>query len=227
MEAKLETELQLLKLTRSKTTSVMDKGNREKITRHKEALRKIVATIEDVKLENEKGNLEAGESLDDVKEWGKAIDETIDEVDMEVGDLTHVLEEAGAKELSKKREEEDTFLAKKREDELRIEKLKLEQKSKMPSPDQSTAKSPSKGNVKMPKLVITKYVGTYEKWLLFWNKFKAEIDSADIPPVTKFAHLKELLESNVCESIDGLQFTTEGYERAKNILKSNYGKVSE
>ena len=68
MEAKLETELQLLKLTRSKTTSVVDKGNGEKITRHKEALRKIVATIEDIKLEIEKGKLEEGESLDDVKE---------------------------------------------------------------------------------------------------------------------------------------------------------------
>lgn len=185
-----------------------------------------MATIEDVKLEIEKGKLGAGENLD-VKEWGKAIDETIDEVDMEVGDLTRVLEEAGAKELSKKREEEEAFLAKKHEDELRFEKLKLKQKSKMQSPDQSTAKSPSKGNVKMPKLVITKYDGTYEKWLSFWNKFEAEIDSADIPPVTKFAHLKELLESNVCESIDGLPFTTEGYERAKNILKSNYGKASE
>ena len=97
----------------------------------------------------------------------------------------------------------------------------------MQSPDQPAGKPLSKGNVKMPKLVITKYDGTYEKWLSFWNKFKAEIDAADIPPVTKFAHLKELLESDVCESIDGLPFSPEGYERAKNILKSNYGKTSE
>ena len=45
--------------------------------------------------------------------------------------------------------------------------------------------------------------------------------------MTKFSHLKELLEPYVCEAIDGLPFTTEGYERAKNILKSNYGKTSE
>lgn len=97
----------------------------------------------------------------------------------------------------------------------------------MQSPNQPAEKPLSKGNVKMPKLVITKYDGTYEKWLSFWNKFKAEIDAADIPPVTKFAHLKELLESDVCESINGLPFSPEGYERAKNILKSNYGKTSE
>ena len=59
----------------------------------------------------------------------------------------------------------------------------------MQSLDQATAKSPSKGNVKM--LVITKYDGTYGKWFSFGNKFEAEIDATDIPPVTKFAHLKE------------------------------------
>lgn len=79
----------------------------------------------------------------------------------------------------------------------------------------------------MPKLVITKYGGTYEKRLSFWNKFEAEIDLFDIPAVTKFAHLKQLLESNVCESIDSLPVNSEGYEHAKNILKSNYGKTSE
>ena len=45
--------------------------------------------------------------------------------------------------------------------------------------------------------------------------------------VTKFAYLKELLEPKVRQGIDGLQFTTEGNERAKNILKTEYGKVSE
>ena len=45
--------------------------------------------------------------------------------------------------------------------------------------------------------------------------------------MTKFSYLKESLEPHVCEAIDGLPFTTEGYESAKNILKSNYGKTSE
>ena len=39
--------------------------------------------------------------------------------------------------------------------------------------------------------------------------------------------LKELLQLQVRADIDGLPFSTEGYERAKNILKSEYGKTSE
>ena len=45
--------------------------------------------------------------------------------------------------------------------------------------------------------------------------------------MTKFAYLKELVLPKVRADIDGLPFTTEGYERAKNILKSKYGKTSE
>ena len=217
MEAKLkalDAELQLLALTRGKTDTVVEKGSNEKIARHRKALRKIVANIEDLNLDLKKGKLEAAESIEDVKAWGAKIEQTIDEVDLQVADLTRCLEEVETKEKNQKREEEEAILAKKREEELQFEKLKFEQKSKLQSLNQSTAKPPSNGNVKMPKLVITKHDGTYEKWLSFWNKFEAEIDAADIPPVTKSAHLKELLESDVCELIDGLPFSSEGYERA-------------
>ena len=112
------------------------------------------------------------------------------------------------------------------EEKLEIEKLKLEQKAKIQQTEQAVAKPPSKSNVIMPKLIITKYNNTYEKWLSFWNKIEAEIDSSDLPVVTKFAHPKELLESNVCKSINSLPFASEGYQHAKNILTSNHGKIS-
>ena len=80
---------------------------------------------------------------------------------------------------------------------------------------------------KLPKLSITKFDGSFENWLSFWNKFTAEIDSKDLPSITKFAYLKELIDTKVRADIEGLPFNSEGYERAKNILKSEYGKTSE
>lgn len=73
------------------------------------------------------------------------------------------------------------MLDRQREEELEFEKLKLEQKAKIQQTEQAAAKPASKSNVKMPKLIITKYDGTYEKWLSFWNKFEAEIESSDLP----------------------------------------------
>ena len=85
-----------------------------------------MANIEDLKLGIEKGKLEAAESIEDVKEWEAIIEQTLDEVDSQVTELTRYLGEVGTKEIKKKREEEKAFLAKKRED-----KLKFEKKSKM------------------------------------------------------------------------------------------------
>ena len=64
-------------------------------------------------------------------------------------------------------------------------------------------------------------------WPRFWNQLEAEIDRSDVPGLTKFSYLKELVEPNVRTLIDGLPFSMEGYERAKTILKSKYGKKSE
>jgi len=59
------------------------------------------------------------------------------------------------------------------------------------------------------------------------NSKRPQIDKADLPAVTKFAYLKELVEPRVKRGIDGLPVSPEGYERAKNILKANYEKTSE
>ena len=45
--------------------------------------------------------------------------------------------------------------------------------------------------------------------------------------VTKFAYLQELLEPKARVDIDGLPLNTEGYEKAKIIIKEEYGKTSE
>ena len=45
--------------------------------------------------------------------------------------------------------------------------------------------------------------------------------------MTKYSYLKELVDPKIRKEIDGLPFSSEGYERAKNILKRKYGKPSE
>ena len=45
-------------------------------------------------------------------------------------------------------------------------------------------------------------------------------------PVTKFSYLNEVVDTEVRSVIDGLPFSTEGYERTKNILKTKYGDTS-
>ena len=119
---------------------------------------------------------------------------------------------------NEERETKETLLARQREEQLKFVTQQLEQKAEFPK---EKAGSPSKQNVKLPKLVITKYNGALENWLAFWNKFEADIDKTDLHAVTKFAYLKELVEPRVRKGINGLPFISEGYECAKNILQTN------
>ena len=225
----IDTERQLLKLTRSKTKAILEKGNLDKIIRHKEALGKIVKELEELKIQGEKDKLQDGEAIEDVQKWGVDIEGEIDETDCEISHLNQYLTEAEARTENEKREKEKILLKQQRDEELYFEKCKLEQMASLGSVSVKSTKAEQAkvSSVKIPKLVITKYDGTFERWLSFWNKFEAEIDNTDLPAVTKFSYLKELLEPHVCDEIDGLPFTIEGYTRAKNILKTNHGNTSE
>ena len=122
-----------------------------------------------------------------------------------------------------------------REQQLAFEREKLEMKLEYEKKSEEF-KSRKKGkglpgdsglHAKLPKLSLTTFDGSFDQWLSFWNKFSAEIDATYLPAVTKFAYLKELLVTKVRADIDGLPFNSEGYERAKTILKAEYGKTSE
>ena len=86
-QKKLETELQLIALTRSKTAAIVDKCSLDKILCHKEVLKKIVNTIEDLNVDIAKPKLEAREIIENVQEWGATIEQRTDEADLEISDL--------------------------------------------------------------------------------------------------------------------------------------------
>ena len=172
-----------------------------------------------------------GVTLDEVTGWSSEIEGKLASVDESVVLAGKRLVEI-KKEASLAAEEvEEATLHKKRKEQLEFERAQLELKlvyDKKAAEVNKTQNAPSKPEgAKLPKLTITKFNGTYEGWLPFWNKFTAEVDSADLAPVSKFAYLKELVEPKVRVSIDGLPFTTEGYAGAKNILQTEYGKQSE
>ena len=94
-------------------------------------------------------------------------------------------------------------------------------------PTNSSNKSIGALEAKLPKLVITKFDGSYQDWPRFWGQFIETIDKTGVASITKFAYLRELLGSKAKKSVEALPFTNEGYNRAKSILEDRYGKESE
>ena len=205
-QGKLEVKLKLLKLTCGKTKAVIENGNVDKIRRQKELIEGVVKAVELLKLGFEEAQLEKGKSVEEIQEWGQEIEAQIALADEEMEILSKRL-----KDIANHEENE-----------------RLEMRAKFNDVKENATKlANEKPRVKLPKLQITAFDGKLENWLGFWNKFEAEVDTINMPTVTKFAYLKEMVEPKVLFAIDGLPFSTEGYERAKNILKTTYGKTSE
>ena len=80
---------------------------------------------------------------------------------------------------------------------------------------------------KLPKLVITKFNGTFTDWNRFWGQFTESIDKSSLPAITKFSYLRELLDDKVRKAVEALPYSAEGYNRAVAILKEWYGKERE
>jgi hypothetical protein len=80
---------------------------------------------------------------------------------------------------------------------------------------------------KLPKLVISKFEGSFTDWNRFWGQFNESIEKSGIANVVKFSYLKEPLGEKVRRDVESLPFTSEGYNRAKAILREKYGKENE
>ena len=193
--------------------------------------------IQTLKQQIEEAKFTKGESEENVGNWGKSVEARIEEVDSKVTSLTELMADLELREKAKQQEEEYKLVNTTRQEQLEFERkqyeLKLEFEAKIDGlKSKSTVTSLIEGTgtmsaAKLPKLVITKFNGTHQDWLRFWNQFEAEVDKAQVSPITKFSYLKELVDPKVRNAIDGLPFSIEGYERAKTILKSKYGKPCE
>ncbi|XP_061721224.1 uncharacterized protein LOC133528000 [Cydia pomonella] len=99
--------------------------------------------------------------------------------------------------------------------------------------DQITLKSnatekPPEANAscRLPKLQLPVYSGDVLFWCEFWDSFKSNIDSRNLPDVDKLSYLKASVTGDAKKAIDGLSTTNANYRIAISILKERFGKTS-
>ena len=88
----------------------------------------------------------------------------------------------------------------------------------------SSASSPGKTQIKLPKLELKKFNGDHSKWISFWDTFEASVHkNENLSPIDKFNYLISLLERSAAEAISGLTLTASNYHEAIEILKGRFG----
>ena len=204
-ESTLKTKLKQLERTEEKTDEVLKNGKRSAIERQLSNLKELLTEVDHARSALEALKIEAQISEGDITEWSNAISAKIEEAD---GHIENLKLEAEKQE----REEKMQFEIK-----LHEIKLKLQEDLQLKAETQTAQKpsvetSASTGEAKLPKLVITRFNGTYADWPRFWGQYSETIDKSNVPPVTKFAYLRELLDARVRKTVEALPHSAEDLE---------------
>ena len=185
-----------------------------------------VGEVHETKVKIQELKFENGEETENIEAWNSKLEDELFKVEAHIAEIDNTLKRIDAKEEIEARTRQLRY-----EEELKLEQAKLEQKLKYEKKMDESRKSSEHGSAtkttKLPKLVISKFNGNFTDWTRFWEQYQAGIGVSDIQPSLNFSYLKELLEPKVRALVEGLPLTGEGFERAKNILKTKYGKQSD
>ncbi|XP_028414003.1 uncharacterized protein LOC114536864 [Dendronephthya gigantea] len=221
----LDTKLTQLKITVERTNNILDSGKRVTIKRHLETIQAIAKDANQCKNIVEATKIAEKAELSEISEWSNEIDAKLEAADATVAELEEWLAKNEQAQKLVAQEEQFRF-----EMELHEKRLKMQAelaKISKPRPEIQECENITQKMAKLPKLVISKFEGSFMDWPRFWGQFTEAIDKSSIAPISKFTYLCELLAPKVKRCVEALPFTPEGYNRAKAVLQDKYGKEPE
>jgi hypothetical protein len=229
----LETKLTLLKINVKRTGDILQGEQPDAIERHCKALKAVVAAVDDCRRAVEEQKIIAKESLEGINEWNIEINAKLAEADNDVKRMKEWFESRQREQETREREEQikhETKLHETRmkfQTELKIAKSQQNEQGEAETKASYASETTTGIQARLPKLEIAEFDGSYMDWLRFWGQFEEIVDKTNVASTSKLAYLRGLLCKKVRKGIEALPFTAEGYNRAKSILKSTYGKESE
>lgn len=222
----LNTKLQMLEFTNVSVREALERRRVTSMERKIKVLQDKIGEIQELETKIQEAKIENGEDTGNIREWSNKIESDISKYEASVAELNALIKDIQRNESEQLKREEEDLASKLRhqkfEEEMKFEEAKLQQKLSYEKKSLEGSKNEEKDaklHTKLPKLIITKFKGAQTDWVRFWGQFQTGIDGTNIPPVTKLSYLKEFLDPKVRVCIDGLPFTTDGYERAKNHFK--------
>ena len=158
-ESALKTKLKQLEKAEEKTNQVLKGGKQTTIQRQLMNLKELVTEADNARRVVEALKIEAKVSDGEVSEWNDAIRAKIEEADSHIETLEEWLAKRKMEAENQEREEKMQF-------EIKLHKMKLKLQEDLQA---KAGNQTSVGEAKLPKLVITKFNGTYADWPRFWD----------------------------------------------------------
>ena len=203
-------DIREIKVTSKRTDEILDRLN------------ELVLKTQELKLEKE-------HTQRSVRQWRKDIKSQYAPLVKKRGKLVKVIEEtekqaetrkldlqyANEEKLRQEVQQQERQLW---EERLQAELVMTERKLEMERAAQTT-------KAKLPKLKITPFEGASTDWIRFENMFLTQVDRQPISDEEKFGYLLEMVSPKVRSKISNIKPSSEGYKRAWDRLKNEYGQT--
>ena len=204
---------------------------KKKLIEKTEKNHEIKELLREVKITPEKVEQETETAISEIEERAEVFEDAIDELDLK---LIKIQAEARRRAREEEMALERAYEQDKMDHEYRQQEKEERERLRRQAghEDEQLEKrlrrmEQQQPQVKLPKLVISKFNGTYLDWLRFWEQFTSQIDKSAFADGAKLTYLQELLEGKPKQEIIGLPFSSDGYKQVKDMLKKKYGINSE
>ncbi|XP_043486650.1 uncharacterized protein LOC122523791 [Polistes fuscatus] len=92
-----------------------------------------------------------------------------------------------------------------------------------PSPTQSQLSAGSNGHIRLPKIELPQFGGSYEEWYSFRDTFKSLIhENSSLSSIQKFHYLRSSLKGEAADITRALTISDVNYEEAWKLLQNRY-----
>ena len=216
----LEAKLAVLNLNWNTSENALEERDVQECKNQMNLAEKKFSEIRELIADIQEGRIIAGEDLNHIEQWGIDTRDILQQHVLKYGAISNFIDEETERERSERVRR--GFERVEREREL------LPQGYEQNLLDAPGSRNPNVNRrAKLPKIEVSKFDGDILDYFRFWSTFSTDIDDSSLPETSKFSYLKELLTPKVRYLVDGLPFTADGYERAKEILKQKFGQESE
>jgi hypothetical protein len=175
-EKKLDTKLKQLAIAVGRSKQALESGKTESIKRHLQALREIIREANNAKQAAEAVKIDNSEDIEKIDEWNNEVEAKLEIADAEIERLQKWISE---KELSEEIVAEEGRLKL----ELAMHEKKLKMQHELSKTEPEIKEFASFQTAKLPKLVISKFDGSFMDWTRFWGQFTEAIDTIRFPPL--------------------------------------------
>ena len=230
----IKTTLKKLLYFNKTTRETLITGKTDQIERQHGLLKVKVNEVYDLIDEMQELFIEMDEDDDVIDNWTAETKGSLHPFADSVYELESHMKAEEAQKQEKQRKEKLDYEAELRkrlqQEEIKVEHEKQARKEKFALElEEKRLKMAEKTQIKtnLPDLHITKFQGTHIDWVRYWSLFETQIDQTPMREESKFSYLKELVVPKVRSTIEKLPPNSEGYKRAKDMLKERYGDTSE